>query len=130
MKSTYKTLFKSSKLGKTINKVTTAVGNIAGKTAVKVAAEVGLGFLDVGLSIWTIVDNVDKLKGNEEARVIREGTERLNVVHATVTKIFKDVHQNKSCTIIAEGNSSTTLALTHAQYMKKSDHCLPCQNGI
>ena len=77
-----KTSFKASKLVKGITKVTSAiksskvgikVGEFAGSTTGKVAAQVGLGLLDVGLGIWpagiwTIYDSVGKLKGNEEVR--------------------------------------------------------------
>ena len=111
-----KTSFKASKLVKGITKVTSAiksskvgikVGKFAGSTTGKVAAQVGLGLLDVGLGIWTIYDSVGKLKGNGEARRIREETGKINVIHTDVEKIFKDVHQNKTCTILNEGNSST-----------------------
>ena len=91
------------------SKVGIKVGKLAGSTAGKVAAKVGLGLLDVGLGIWTIYDSVDKLKGNGEAQRIRAETRKINVIHTDVKKIFKDVHQKKSCTIIPEGNSSTTL---------------------
>ena len=91
------------------SKVGIKVGKLAGSTAGKVAAQVGLGLLDVGLGIWTIYDSVDKLKGNGEAQRIRAETRKINVIHTDVKKIFKDVHQKKSCTIIPEGNSSTTL---------------------
>ena len=91
------------------SKVGIKVGKLAGSTAGKVAAQVGLGLLDVGLGIWTIYDSVEKLKGNGEAQRIRAETRKINVIHTDVKKIFKDVHQKKSCTIIPEGNSSTTL---------------------
>ena len=109
-----KTSFKASKLVKGITKVTSAikgskvgikVGKIAGSTVGKVATQVGLGILDVGLGIWSIYDSVDKLKGNEEARMFREETGKINDIHADVEKVFKSVHQQKACTRI-EGNIS------------------------